>query len=86
MFSAPMVTDVNPLVCVRFLASTGGRAWDMRREFVIRGDGLHTDLGYPASIQLQDDRILSVYYFHDTDGIRYIGGSIYTEADMGVKR
>ena len=67
------------------LSSDGGRTWDMRHETIIRSDGLHTDLGYPASVQLQDDRILSVYYFHDADGIRYIGGSIYTEADMGVE-
>lgn len=67
------------------LSFDGGRTWDMRREIVIRSDGLHRDLGYPASIQLQDDRILSVYYFHDADGIRYIGGSIYAETDMGVE-
>ena len=67
------------------LSFDGGRTWDMRCEIVIRSDGLHTDVGYPASVQLQDDRILSVYYFHDADGIRYIGGSIYTEADMGVE-
>ena len=40
------------------------------------------DLGDPASVQLQDDRILTVYYFHDDDGIRYIAGSIYTEAAL----
>ena len=56
-----------------------GATWDMENEIVIRDDGLHGDLGYPASIQLQDGRILSVYYFHGEDGIRYIGGSIYAE-------
>ena len=59
-----------------------GETWQLDRELVIRSDGQHTDLGYPASVQLQDDRILTVYYFHDDDGIRYIGGSIYTEADL----
>ena len=57
-----------------------GETWQLDRELVIRSDGQHTDLGYPASVQLQDDRILTVYYFHDDDGIRYIGGGIYTEA------
>ena len=53
----------------------------MRHEIVIRDDGLHGDLGYPASIQLGDDRILSVYYFHGEDGVRYIGGTIHREED-----
>ena len=59
-----------------------GETWQLDRELVIRSDGRHTDLGYPASVQLQDDRILTVYYFHDDDGIRYIAGSIYTEVDL----
>ena len=58
-----------------------GETWDMDHEIVIRDDGLHRDLGYPASIQLQDGRILSVYYFHGEDGVRYIGGSVYREED-----
>ena len=47
------------------------------REIVIRDDGIHSDLGYPASVQLRDGRVLTVYYFHGEDGIRYIGGSVY---------
>ncbi len=57
----------------------GGATWDVDNEVVIRDDGMHLDLGYPASIQLLDGRILSVYYFHGEDGVRYIGGSIWTE-------
>ena len=56
-----------------------GETWNIGREIVIRDDGLHRDLGYPASILLQDGRILTVYYFHGEDGIRFIGGSIYAE-------
>ena len=58
-----------------------GETWDMDREIVIRDDGLHRDLGYPASIQLNDGRIMTIYYYHGEDGIRYIGGSIYSEQD-----
>jgi len=58
-----------------------GEAWDMEHEVVIRDDGVHVDLGYPSSIQLNDGRILSTYYFHGDDGIRYIGGSIWAEED-----
>ena len=57
----------------------GGATWDVENEIVIRDDGMHLDLGYPASIQLLDRRILSVYYFHGEDGVRFIGGSIWTE-------
>ena len=53
----------------------------MDREIVIRDDGLHWGLGYPASTQLNNGRIITIYYFHGEDGIRYIGGSIYSEED-----
>lgn len=56
-----------------------GETWDTTKEFVLRHDGLHVDLGYPASVQLTDDRLLTIYYFHDRDGIRYIGSTIYAE-------
>ena len=58
-----------------------GETWDMEHEVVIRDDGMHATLGYPASIQLDDGGILSVYYFHVDDGICYIGGSIWSEDD-----
>ena len=56
----------------------GGTTWDVENEINIRKDGMHVDLGYPASIQLLDNRILSTYYFHGEDGIRYIAGSIWS--------
>ena len=58
-----------------------GETWAVDREFAVRDDGLHRDLGYPASIQLQDGRILTTYYFHGEDGVRYIGGTIYSEEE-----
>ena len=58
-----------------------GETWDMGHEVVIRDDGIHRDLGYPASVEMKDGRILSVYYFHGQDGIRFIGGSIWSEED-----
>ncbi len=61
------------------LSEDDGETWDIEHEKVLRKDGLHEDLGYPASVQLDDDRILTVYYFHGDDGIRFIGGSIYME-------
>lgn len=68
-----------------------GRSWDLREEIVIRNDGLHGDLGYPSAIQMPDDSILTLYYFHTGEsgelkdeghyarhkGIRFIAGSRY---------
>ena len=54
-----------------------GETWDVDNEVVLRDDGLHRDLGYPASIRLEDGRVLTVYYFHGDDGVRYIGGTIW---------
>lgn len=56
-----------------------GLTWDMNHEVIIRDDGIHRDLGYPASVLLNDGRILSTYYFHGEDGVRYIGGSVWNE-------
>ena len=60
------------------LSSDDGETWDIDNEIIIRGDGLHRDLGYPASIQRQDGSILSIYYFSGEDGIRHIAGTIHT--------
>ena len=60
------------------LSHDDGETWDIGREIVLRDDGLHRDLGYPASVQLEDDRILTIYYFHGKDGIRHIAGTIWS--------
>jgi len=44
---------------------------------------MHGDLGYPASVKLEDARILTVYYFHDADGVRFIAGTVYAEYTRG---
>jgi sialidase-1 len=38
-----------------------GRTWDIEHEFVL-ADAPGPDLGYPSSVQLADDSILTVYY------------------------
>ena len=49
---------------------------DTAPEFVIRDDGLGTDLGYPWGTVLSDGRVLAVYYIYGQDGIRHIAGSV----------
>ena len=63
------------------LSHDDGETWDIGREIVLRDDGIHRDLGYPASVQLEDDRILTINYFHGYDGIRFIAGTIWSEDD-----
>lgn len=45
-------------------------------EMVLRDDGGTTDLGYSWPVQLDENRVLVVYYFNENDGTRYIAGTI----------
>ena len=51
------------------------KTWDLQNEIIIRNDGLHGDLGYPSSVEIEDKVILTTYYFHSLEGVRFIGGS-----------
>lgn len=37
-----------------------GRTWE--REYVLRDDGVDGDLGYPATVELSDGSLITVYY------------------------
>lgn len=56
-----------------------GQTWDIEHEVILRDDGLGRDLGYPYSVQLPDDTILTVYYFYGEDQIRHIAGTFWRE-------
>ncbi len=45
-------------------------------EIVLRDDGGSTDIGYTWATQLNDNRVLVVYYFNQDNGTRYIAGTI----------
>ena len=47
------------------LSQDGGRTWDYEREIVIRDDAPSDDLGYPASVEMDDASVLTVYYQQD---------------------
>ncbi len=62
-----------------------GENW---REKILRVDGCNRDLGYPCSVQLEDDTIFTAYYFNEgvvdtrrkpTNYYTYAAGSFYTE-------
>lgn len=45
-------------------------------EIVLRDDGDNGDIGYTWPVQLDNDRVLVVYYFNQDDGTRYIAGTV----------
>ena len=49
------------------LSSNGGKTWDIENEITIHG-AMNGDLGYPASVQLDDGTIYTVYYQIDRPG------------------
>ncbi len=46
------------------------------KEIVLRDDGGSSDLGYPWATIMADGRILVVYYFNKSNGLRHIAGTI----------
>ena len=42
------------------ISRDGGRTWDM--DYILDTDAPSGDLGYPASVELADGSILTVYY------------------------
>lgn len=49
------------------ISKDGGKTWDIKNEIIIQ-HAINGDLGYPASVQLDDDSILTVYYQIDQQG------------------
>jgi hypothetical protein len=45
------------------LSRDGGVTWE--REIVLREDAVTHDLGYPRSIEREDGKIVTVYYYND---------------------
>ncbi|WP_437206918.1 sialidase family protein [Planctomicrobium sp. SH664] len=58
-------------------SNDNGATWDLSTEVQIRNDFLNWDVGYPESIQLEDGRILTVYYYNQS-GKYFIGGTFWT--------
>lgn len=49
------------------LSKDGGKTWDTENEIIL-SEGMSGDLGYPASVELEDGSILTVYYQIDQPG------------------
>jgi hypothetical protein len=49
------------------ISKDGGKTWDIENEIILSLSD-SGDLGYPASIQLDDDSIITIYYQIDKNG------------------
>ncbi len=49
----------------RACISSDGLTWKKEDEFILRDDAYNKDLGYPASVELEPGKILSIYYQPD---------------------
>ena len=45
-------------------------------EFILRDDGSNGDIGYTWPVQLDEKRVMVVYYYNKNDGDRHIAGTI----------
>jgi hypothetical protein len=59
-------------VCAR-LSRDKGVTWG--DEIVLRSEGPMWDLGYPMTVALTNNRFLTVYYWNDESGTRFIAGT-----------
>jgi hypothetical protein len=62
-------------MCAR-LSGDGGLTWG--DEVVLRSGGGNHDLGYPRSVQREDGKVVTVYYWNDhPEGERYIAATVW---------
>ena len=57
-------------------SSDNGKTWDIKTEVVLRSDFINWDIGYPESIEMEDGRIMTVYYFN-LFGKYYLGATYW---------
>jgi hypothetical protein len=56
-----------------------GETWDLQDEVQLRNDFINWDIGYPESLQFEDGRILTVYYYN-LFGKYFLGGTFWKPA------
>jgi len=61
------------------ISTDNGQTWG--NEYILRDDGLNSDIGYPMSIQLADGTIFTTYYFKTADGITHVAGTLWREPE-----
>ena len=57
-----------------------GNDLDSAPDLVVRGDSQNADCGYPWAVELNDGRVLVVYYYSCPDGPCGIEGTVIEES------
>ena len=66
----------EPYAIHAILSKDEGRTWS--EPIILREGGASRDIGYPRTVQRPDGKIVSVYYFHDTEDVdRTIDATIW---------
>jgi Neuraminidase (sialidase) len=66
------------------MSNDNGASWS--DEILLRGDGGAWDLGYTRTVQREDGKMVTVYYFNQAkDKERYIGATIWDPGTMAEK-
>ena len=58
----------EPFGCRACVSEDGGRTWPMDQEIILRDDAPNTDMGYPATAEIEPRELLTVYYQIDQPG------------------
>lgn len=65
-------------ICAR-ISNDAGRTWG--KQLTLRGPGGGRDIGYPASIQRPDGKVVTTYYFHNEPlGDRFVAATLWDPA------
>ena len=65
------------------LSKDKGKTWAPKAGLPLREGAKTWDMGYPASAELDDGNIITVYYWNDNDGCRYIESMAWNLKDLG---
>ncbi len=46
------------------ISEDDGKTWNIKDEIILYSDGLHGDIGYPSSIEIEDGYVMTAFYTH----------------------
>ena len=71
----------DPISIRARVSENEGRTWS--KELVLRDDGGDRDVGYSRTVQREDGKLVTAYYFNQhTDGERFIGATIWSADEI----
>ena len=67
----------EPFSIQAIISNDEGKTWCTDEPWLIRGDLPNRDLGYPATVLLDEHRLLTVYYAQDGNGVTCIQSTMF---------